>query len=119
MRIPLELVAMIQPAASFAENLELMPSIEGLERIELLDQTGEIVANIENQPGKQGSLRLYQYLQLTFGELDAHAAAHGLECFAEHTVDARNRPGAHPNIDRLLDIVDGASPLTIHLVHKD
>lgn len=110
---------MIQPSASFAENLQKMPSIEGLARIELRDQTGEVVATIENQPGKQGSLRLYQYLQLTFGELDAHAAAHGVEVFAEHTEDAKNRPGAHPNIDRLLDIVDGASPLTIHLVHED
>lgn len=110
---------MISSTASFVENLQLMPSVEGLGRIELLDQTGEVVATIENQPGKQGSLRVYQYLHLTFGELDARAAAHGLEVFAEHTEDAKNRPGAHPNIDRLLDIVDGASGLTIHLVHAD
>ena len=110
---------MIQPSASFTENLQQMPSIEGLASIELKDQTGEVVATIENKPGKQGSLKIYQYLQLTFGELNAQAAAHGLEVFAEHTVDARNRPGAHPNIDRLLDIVDGAAPMTIHLVHEE
>jgi hypothetical protein len=27
-----------------------------------------------------------------------------------------NRPGAHPNIDRLLEIVDGGAPLSIRLL---
>nr|WP_242013064.1 DUF2322 family protein [Acetobacter sicerae] len=35
------------------------------------------------------------------------AAAHGLAVFGEHMADARNRPEAHPNIDRLLEIVVG------------
>ncbi|MEG1452974.1 DUF2322 family protein [Brevundimonas sp.] len=48
--------------------------------------------------------------------LDAKAAAHGLDVFAEHTADAKNRPGAHPNIDRLIEIVDGAGPLDIKLI---
>lgn len=107
---------MIQPTASFKDNLRLLPSIDGLSRIDLTDPSGAVVASIENQPGKQGSLAVYQYLQQSFGGLDAEAAAHGLEVFAEHTADARNRPGAHPNIDRLLAIVGGAAPLTIGLV---
>lgn len=107
---------MIQPTASFKDNLQLLPAIDGLARIELVDTTGAVVATIENQPGKQGSLAVYQYLQQAFGALDAKAAAHGLEVFAEHTPDARNRPGAHPNIDRLIAIVDGAEALQIRLV---
>ena len=107
---------MIQPTASFKDNLQLLPAIDGLARIELVDTTGAVVAIIENQPGKQGSLAVYQYLQQAFGALDAKAAAHGLEVFAEHTPDARNRPGAHPNIDRLIAIVDGAEALQIRLV---
>ncbi|CUH81935.1 hypothetical protein TRM7557_03664 [Tritonibacter multivorans] len=106
---------MIQPTASFKENLQLLPSIEGLARIDLIDAAGAAVATIENQPGKQGSLAVYQYLQQSFGALDAKAAAHALLVFAEHTEDAKNRPGAHPNIDRLLEIVDGAAPLEIRL----
>ncbi len=77
-----------------------------------------MVANIENKPGKQGSLAVYHYLQQAFGTLDAKAAEHGLAVFAEHTVDARNRPGAHPNIDRLLEIVAGAEALQISVVAK-
>ncbi|WP_176250871.1 DUF2322 family protein [Sulfitobacter sp. HGT1] len=106
---------MIQPTASFKNNLQLLPSIEGLARIDLIDPTGIIAASIENQPGKQGSLSVYQYLEQSFGALNAEAAKHGLAVFAEHTEDARNRPGAHPNIDRLLEIVDGADPLNIRL----
>ncbi|MBN9024576.1 DUF2322 family protein [Kaistia sp. MMO-174] len=107
---------MIQPTDSFKENLRLLPSIDGLARIDLVDPAGGIVATIENLPGKQGSLAVYQYLQQSFGALHAEAAAHGLEVFAEHTADARSRPGAHPNIDRLLEILGGAAPLAITLV---
>jgi hypothetical protein len=107
---------MIQPTASFKDNLKLLPSIEGLAGINLIDASGTVVATIENQPGKQGSLAVYQYLQHTFGALNAEAAAHGLEVFAEHTVDAKKRPGAHPNIDRLVDIVGGGAPLSVQVV---
>ena len=109
---------MIQPTASFKDNLQLLPSIEGLARIDLIDRAGTIVATIENQPGKQGSLAVYQYLQQCFGVLNSEAADHALAIFAEHTADAKNRPGAHPNIDRLLDIIDGAAPLNIELVAR-
>lgn len=107
---------MIEPTASFKENLHLLPSIESLARIELVDPTGEIVASIENQPGKQGSLAVYQYLHQNFDLVDADAASHGLAVFGEHTADARSHPGAHPNIDLLLQIVGGAAPLNIRLV---
>lgn len=107
---------MIQPTASFKDNLLLLPSIEGLARIDLIDASGAVVASIENQPGKQGSLAVYQYLHQTFSALDEKAANHALEVFGEHTADARNRPGAHPNIDRLLDISEGAAPLAINLI---
>jgi hypothetical protein len=59
---------------------------------------------------------VYHYLQQTFGKLDVRAAEHGLAVFAEHTADARNRPGAHPNVDRLLAIVNGGDALQIQIV---
>lgn len=107
---------MIKPTVSFKENLQLLPSIDDLARIDLVDPSGAVVASIENAPGKQGSLVVYRYLQQVFGALDAKAAAHGLDVFAEHTADAKNRPGAHPNIDRLFEIVDGGAALAVHLI---
>lgn len=107
---------MIQPGATFKDNLQQLPPIAGLDRIDLVGADGTVVASIENQPGKQGSLAVYQYLKQSFGTLDARAAQHGLDVFAEHTADARNRPGAHPNIDRLLDVAAGGSTLAIEVI---
>lgn len=107
---------MIQPSATFKDNLQQLPPIDGVQRIDLVDGEGTVVASIENQPGKQGSLAVYHYLERTFGALDAEAAEHGLKVFAEHTADARNRPGAHPNVDRLLAIAAGGPPLGIEVI---
>lgn len=107
---------MIEPDDSFKNNLAQLPPIDSVQRIDLIDAKGDVVASIENQPGKQGSLAVYRYLEQTFGALDADAARHGLSVFAEHTADARNRPGAHPNVDRLLDIAAGGAPLRIEVV---
>ena len=107
---------MIQTTASFKDNLELLPSIDGIVRMDIIDPIGNIIASIENQPGKKGSLAVYQYLEQNFGIINAEAAALGLDVFAEHTADAKNRPGAHPNIDLLLEVVDGAVPLSIRIV---
>lgn len=107
---------MIQATASFKDNLQLLPSIDGLARIELTDPNGRLIASIENLAGKQGSLAVYQYLQQNFDGITADAATHGLSIFAEHTVDAKNRPGAHPNIDLLFDVLNGGPTLTVTIV---
>jgi len=107
---------MIQAGATFKDNLQQLPPVDGVQRIDLVDENGAVVASIENQPGKQGSLAVYHYLKQLFGALDAKAAEHGLVLFAEHTADARNRPGAHPNVDRLLAIAGGAAPLSIEVI---
>ena len=106
----------IQPGAAFKDNLALLPGIDGIERIDLVDAQGNVAASIENKPGKQGSLAVYHYLRESFGTLDANAAEHGLAVFAEHTADARNRPGAHPNVDRLLEIAAGGPTLRIDVI---
>jgi hypothetical protein len=110
------MLAMIQLSATFKNNLQQLPSIDGVQRIDLVDGKGAVVASIENQPGKQGSLAVYQYLKQVFDRLDAKAAEHGLVVFGEHTSDARNRPGAHPNVDRLLAIAAGGIPLGIEVI---
>lgn len=110
---------MIHPAPSFRDNLGQLPAIDGIQRVDLVDASGSVVASIENQPGKQGSVAVYHYLHRTFGLLDHKSAEHGLAVFGEHTDDARNRPGAHPNVDRLLDIAAGAGPLQIEIIAAD
>ncbi|VXB03483.1 conserved hypothetical protein [Burkholderia sp. 8Y] len=106
----------MQPSYVFKDNLAQLPSIEGIERIDLIDAKGDVLASIENKPGKQGSLAVYHYLKQAFGTLNAQAAEHGLAGFAEHTADARNRPGAHPNVDRLLEIAAGGDAVEMRVI---
>ena len=100
---------------SFAANLATLPPADDLVGIELMAADGE-VSLIENKPGSQGSLRLYRYLFDNYGGIDAAAAEHGLALYAEHTADARENPGKHPNIDRLLDILNEKSAFSVRLL---
>lgn len=88
----------------FSDNLALIPTMETVAAIELVDQSGATVAKIENKPGQAGSLRVYGWLADTFRAITPEAAELGLKIYAEHTQDAHSNPGKHPNIDRLLNI---------------
>ena len=101
---------------AFADNLRQLPSIAHLAALHVRDAAGQRVASIENQPGKAGSLAVYAALAARHGHIDAAAAQEGLELFAEHTADARARPGAHPNIDRLLQVIATGQTLQVELV---
>jgi hypothetical protein len=87
---------------AFAENLKQLPRVSHLASIQLLDSEGAVAATIENKPGQTGSLSVYNHLGQIYGAITAEAARKGLELYAEHTDDARQNPGKHPNIDRLL-----------------
>ena len=91
--------------SEFAANLKKLPGISHLAAINLLDEAGNVVASIENKAGSQGSLAVYNHLAQTYGAITPEAARKGVELFAEHGVDAREHPGKHPNIDRLLTLI--------------
>jgi len=84
---------------SFAENLKKLPGISHLAAVNLLDKAETVVATIENKPGSQGSLAVYNHLAQTYGLV--------------HTEDARNNSGKHPNIDRLIAIEQGGPALRV------
>lgn len=100
----------------FKENLDTFPAIDGIARLELLDNAGNIVASVENKPGSQGSLRLYLQLARQFGNITPEAAGKGCELYAEHTEDARLNPGKHPNIDRLFELIEQRETLVARSV---
>lgn len=106
-------------AASFADNLAGLPAADGIDRLELRDGAGALVDTIANQPGKTGSLRVYRHLAERHAAIDAAAAREGLALFAEHVADARARPGAHPNIDRLFAIAEGGEALSVRIVRTN
>nr|QLG20583.1 DUF2322 protein [uncultured bacterium] len=98
---------------AFADNLKQLPGISHLAALRLLDEAGEVVAQIENKPGQTGSLAVYNHLGQIHGALTPDAAQQGLTLYAEHTEDARTHPGKHPNIDRLLQLVKTEQTLRI------
>jgi hypothetical protein len=99
--------------ATFQEMLANLPEVEELSHLELYDASGQMAACIENKAGSQGSLRVYHYLARSRGCIGPAEAEEGLRLFAEHTEDARKKPGAHPNIDRLLWIIDSGETYTV------
>lgn len=90
---------------AFADNLKQLPRISHLTAISLLDRDGTIIATIENKPGQAGSLSIYNHLGQIYGAITVDASKKGLGLYAEHTDDARQNPGKHPNIDRLLALI--------------
>ena len=99
--------------SQFAANLKKLPGISHLAALNLLDADGRVLVAIQNKAGSQGSLAVYNHLAQTFGAITPDAARKGLELFAEHTEDARINPGKHPNIDRLLGLIESKETLRI------
>jgi len=99
--------------AQFADNLKKLPRISHLAAINLLDGDGNVLVSIENKPGSQGSLSVYNHLAQTYGAITPDAAKKGLEIYAEHTEDARVNPGKHPNIDRLFALIEEKKTLRV------
>ncbi len=80
--------------------------LDALAVLQLQDASGATRATIENKPGSQGSFRVYHFVANKWGGLGQEAAREALDLFAEHTQDAKQHPGKHPNIDRLFEIVE-------------
>lgn len=101
---------------AFADNLKQLPAIAHLAAIELIDAAGHVAATIENKPGKAGSVAVYNALAAKHGSINVAAAEEGLQIFDEKTTEARANPGAHPNIDRLIDVVTSGQGFTVKFV---
>lgn len=103
---------------AFADNLKQLPGVENIEKLDLFDRAGSLVATLENKSGKAGSLAVYNHLALRHGGIDAASASEGLALFAEHTEDARKNPGKHPNIDRLFKVIEQGSNYSAKVTNK-
>ena len=100
----------------FADNLKQLPPITHLKGLRLQDEQGATVATLENKPGQAGSVAVYAALAQRFGAITVQAAQEGLAMYAEHTADARAHPGKHPNIDRLIALIEVGGRYTVTLL---
>jgi hypothetical protein len=101
---------------AFADNLKQLPGVSHLAALNLIDTADTVVATIENKPGQAGSLAVYNHLAQLYGAITPEAAKKGIEVFAEHGEDARLNPGKHPNIDRLLGLIERGETLRVKQV---
>ncbi|NMG14592.1 DUF2322 family protein [Aromatoleum bremense] len=100
----------------FADNLKQLPKISHLAALNLIDADDSIVGTIENKAGQAGSLAVYNHLAQLYGAIGPEAARKGLELYAEHSEDARANPGKHPNIDRLIGLIERGATLRVKQV---
>lgn len=101
---------------TFAETLKQLPKVSHLAALELIDADEALVGVIENKPGQGGSLAVYNHLAQLYGAISPEAAKKGLELYAEHTEDAKLNPGKHPNIDRLIGLMERRETLRVKQV---
>lgn len=101
---------------AFSDNLKQLPPVNHLAALQLLNAAGAVVATIENKPGQAGSLAVYAALAERHGAIQAAAAREGLTIYAEHAADATANPGKHPNIDRLIEIINADTNYTVKLI---
>ena len=98
----------------FAEILATLGATDQLQSLTLIHADGHVEI-IENKPGSQGSVKVYHYLWKKYGSINAKAAKEGLKLYAEHSDDARANPGKHPNIDRLLEVLETGTELAVKI----
>ncbi|WP_230370441.1 DUF2322 family protein [Paludibacterium denitrificans] len=94
------------PPRSFQDNLNTLPTVDAIAAIELLDSNGQRVC-LGWKISRYG--RFGAGLPCVAATSRRHQSGRrpeGLALYAEHTADARQFPGKHPNIDRLLAIAE-------------
>ena len=101
----------------FSDVLLTLDNTDHVQRIELFHEDGSTAGVIENKPGSQGSVKLFHHLYKMFGSISLDAAVEGLSLYAEHTEDAENCPGKHPNVDKLINVLENEAPLAVKVVN--
>lgn len=97
----------------FSEILPTLENADHVQRILLTQSDGKSAGVIENKPGSQGSVKVYHHLWKKWGSINVDAAKDGLALYAEHSTDAEENPGKHPNIDRLFEVIENNQLLTV------
>jgi len=99
----------------FNDILLTLDDSDHIDRIEIY-RNKSLIGTIENKPGSQGSITVYQHLWKLFGAITLDAAIEGLDLYSEHTEDAQKNPGKHPNIDRLLSVMENEESLDLKII---
>ena len=104
--------------ALFKDILPTLKDASEIQRLDIVDQQGTMIDSIENVPGKSGSVSVYHHVSADSGRLNPATAEEALQLYAEHTADAQQHPGKHPNIDRLFHIIKNNLTYQVKIINK-
>jgi len=95
----------------FKQNLASLKKVDEVKGV-VLYKDGKYIDTIPNAEGKRGSLTLYaNALGFEDGTLGKKEAEQILTWFGEYKDIAQQNPGAHPNVDRLIPVINGEQNL--------
>ena len=101
----------------FKDILPTLKDTSQIRQLELINEQGMFIDSIENVPGKSASVSIYYHVSSN-GQINRAAAKQALQLYAEHTDDARQHPGKHPNIDRLFDLIDNNLTFQVKVINR-
>lgn len=97
-----------------------LPSVSDVERVDFLTANGNLVRSVANAEGQQKSLKIFNYLATVYqNEFDKRAQEKALELYAEVVDDAKANPGAHPNVDFVLEALEKGLKYTCQIHYFD
>lgn len=109
--------------SKFHDDFAQLPSCDDIEYLELHPSDTEndpsLVERLENIPGKQASVRIYHALHLlNDGHIGPQQAIEGLRLYGTYTDDEKREPYSHPNIRKLIDLVEKNSHMRVVVYKK-
>lgn len=107
---------------NFAPEFFTLPGISRIDKIKLSNSQTQSQHNIPNLPGKQASLKIYNYIaqhNVTDSPIISAAQAElGLILFGDYTAEEKNNPNSHPNIRLLMDTIENNYSWQVEIVNK-
>lgn len=90
---------------------------DNIVKIVIYRHNGETVGHIANTEGQKASFRIYLAIARRFVcQLNAQSARFGLGLYGDYVAEERRTPNRHPNIRRLLDIIEYQDELRLKLI---
>ena len=91
---------------NFGSGYNALSDVPKLLAIEITRLDGKVKHIIQNEAGKQASIKIYYAIaaQNEF-QITASEAAVGLELYGDYVQQECQQPGSHPNIRRLMNII--------------
>ena len=93
--------------AQFSPNFYLLKLDPRVQSLRITDTQGRPVTIIHNREGEKASLSIYMAIAVRFSNrLHAKSAQFGISLYGEYVEEEIQTRGKHPNIRRLLEIVE-------------